>query len=98
MKEGHDRKTICKKLELQRKEVTMGIEKTEKERERQRGRKGKSNQKKGSMRSKKGEKRLNFGCSFVKKGGASKSPLENTGEFCLLVLHYIPSAEFMGTI
>lgn len=34
VKEGHDRKTICKKLELQRKEVTMGIEKTEKERER----------------------------------------------------------------
>lgn len=43
------------------------------------------------------KRRANFGHSFVKEGGALKSPLENTGEFCLLVLHYVPSADFMGT-
>lgn len=41
--------------------------------------------------------RQNFGHSFVKEGGALKSPLENTGEFCLLVLRYVPSADVMGT-
>lgn len=37
-----------------------------------------------------------FGYSFVQEGGALKSPLENSGEFCLLVLRYIPPADFMG--
>ena len=46
-------------------------------------------------REKRGE-RQNFGQSFVKEGGALKRPLENSGEFCLLVLHYVPSAEFCG--
>jgi len=43
------------------------------------------------------ERRQKFGRSCSGKGGALKSPPENRGEFCLLVLHRIPSAHFMGT-
>lgn len=58
VKEGHDRKTICKKLELQRKEVTMGIEKTEKERERQEGEKGKEQSKERQYEKQKGGEKI----------------------------------------
>lgn len=65
------------------------------EREREKG-KGGLEGKREREREKRGE-RQNFGQSFVKEGGALKSPLENSGEFCLLVLHYVPCADFMGT-
>ena len=63
------------------------------ERERETGRSGGFRSKE---RGRKEERDKNFGQSFVKEGGALKSPLENSGEFCLLVLHYVPCADFMG--
>lgn len=76
------RKQIQKERERERKDVDRKGRRNGRIRSRERGRK---------------EERQKFGQSFVKEGGALKSPLENTGEFCLLVLHYIPSADFMGT-
>lgn len=35
------------------------------------------------------ERRQNVGQSSAYEGGALNRPLENTGEFCLLVPHYI---------
>lgn len=47
------------------------------------------------MREKK-KKDKTLATALLKKVGHRISPLENTGEFCLLVLHYVPSAECMG--
>lgn len=71
--------------------------KPDRERNRKRKKRCRPGEKDRKRSSEKRRERQNLGHSFVKEGGALKDPLENSGEFCLLVLHYVPTADFMGT-